>query len=334
MTLPIMTWVQFALCMTLIGLAGTRLIREGENFAALTGMSQSWVGVILLATVTSLPELVTGVSAVTLAQAPDLAAGDAIGSTVVNLALLGLVEVLNRRSPVFAVATPAHRISAGFGIALLAIVASALILDPRGGLPEFGHVGVGSAAIVILYGVAVRAIHRAERQAPAHVEAHASGAGALRGALVRYAIAAAVIVAAGIWLPLIGRELAEIMGWSDTLVGTLFVAVATSVPEAATTLAAVRAGALDMAVAALLGSNLFDLLILAIDDAAYRGGSLYAHVSGNHAATALVAGLMSTTVWLGLLRRPASPLLREGRWFGWLLLVLYGANLILQYSLG
>ena len=70
-------WLQFALCVGLIGVAGLRLIRYGDAIAELTGLSRSWIGLILVATVTSLPELVTGLSAVTLASAPDIAIGDA-----------------------------------------------------------------------------------------------------------------------------------------------------------------------------------------------------------------------------------------------------------------
>ncbi|HET6786929.1 MAG TPA: sodium:calcium antiporter, partial [Aquabacterium sp.] len=65
-------WTQFLLCIVMIGVAGVRLIRYGDAIASLTGLSRSWIGVILIATVTSLPELVTGLSAVTIAHSPDL----------------------------------------------------------------------------------------------------------------------------------------------------------------------------------------------------------------------------------------------------------------------
>ena len=128
----------------------------------------------------------------------------------------------------------------------------------------------------------------------------------LKAALMGYGVASAVIVGAGIWLPLIGVELARLMGWSNSFVGTLFVAFATSVPELATTWGAIRIGAIDMAIGNLLGSNLFDVLILAIDDFAYLQGPIYAHVSPVHAVSAISACLMSGAVIVALVYRPVS----------------------------
>lgn len=91
-----MVWLQFVLCAGLIGFPGVRLSRYGDAIAALTGLSRNWVGLILLATVTSLPELVTGLSAVTVAAAPDIAVGDVLGSCVFNLMILALIDILHR----------------------------------------------------------------------------------------------------------------------------------------------------------------------------------------------------------------------------------------------
>ena len=95
-------WLQLAGCALAIGCAGVRLTRLADAIGQKTGMSGSWVGLLLLATVTSLPELATGISAVTAAHAPDIAVGDVLGSTVFNLALLVMVDVLTcstRRGP-------------------------------------------------------------------------------------------------------------------------------------------------------------------------------------------------------------------------------------------
>lgn len=77
-----------------------RLSRYGDAIATLTGLSRNWVGLILLATVTSLPELVTGLSAVTVAAAPDIAVGDALGSCVFNLAILAMIDVSYRQGAI------------------------------------------------------------------------------------------------------------------------------------------------------------------------------------------------------------------------------------------
>lgn len=333
MSTPVLIWMQFALCVTLIGVAGVRLIRYGDAIASLTGLSRNWIGLILVATVTSLPELVTGLSAVTVALSPDMAVGDALGSCVFNLAILALVDVFYRKDAVYAVASRGHLLPAGFGVILLAAAALVLLLSAQGMLPGIGHISWGSLVILALYALAMRAMYLSEQR---H---HASSAAApssmsLKTALSGYALASMVIVGSGIWLPLIGVELARIMGWSNSFVGTLFVAFATSVPELATTWGAVRIGAIDMAVANLLGSNLFDVLILAIGDLAYRPGSLYAQVSPIHAVSALSACLMTGAVVVALAYRPVSRVWHIGSWASIALLALYLLNAALQFMHG
>jgi len=81
-------WLELLICPAVIGYAGYFLSRYGDIIAEKTGMSASWVGLILLSTTTSLPELATGKSSVTFANAPNIAVGDVLGSTVFNLAIL------------------------------------------------------------------------------------------------------------------------------------------------------------------------------------------------------------------------------------------------------
>lgn len=99
MTAALMPWLKFALCAALIGYAGPILVRYADIIARLTGVSRSWIGLALLATATSLPELFTGISAVTIAQAPNIAVGDALGSCVFNLMMLVLLDELSRDEP-------------------------------------------------------------------------------------------------------------------------------------------------------------------------------------------------------------------------------------------
>lgn len=327
-----LAWLQFATCVALIALAGSHLIRYAETIAHLTGLSRSWVGLILVATVTSLPELVTGISAVTVAYAPDLAVGNVLGSCVVNLLVLGLIDVLHRGRGVFAEVAAAHRLSAALGLVLLGATALVLLLSAKGLMPRLGHVSAGSAVLVLLYGAAVRWSFSAE--SPAEPAAGTIAAVALRSALARCGAASVVIVAAGLWLPLVGLRLAEAMGWSSSLVGTLFVALATTAPEMAVTLAALRLRALDIAVAGLLGSNLFDLLILAIDDIAYLGGPLFEAVSPVHLRTVLMASAMTALVMVALTVRPRRRWLGLGSWAGLSLLGLFIVHAWLQLQHG
>ncbi|MDD2544841.1 MAG: sodium:calcium antiporter [Burkholderiaceae bacterium] len=337
MTHPMFVWLQFAVCMVLIGVAGTRLIRYGDAIAALTGLSRSWIGLILVATVTSLPELVTGLSAVTLTKAPDIAVGDALGSCVFNLTILAFVDAFYRKEMVYAVAHRGHVLPAILGALLLTTTSLILVLSAQGSLPMLGHISIGSVVLIALYILAMRLLYVVEQRHHTPVSEPLSqliGLLSLKSALMGYSIASVVIVCSGIWLPFLGVELARIMGWSNSFVGTLLVAFATSVPELATTIAALRMGTVDLAMGNLLGSNLFDVLILAIDDVAYQAGPLYERVSPLHLVSALIAATMTGVVAVALTYRPISRVLHLGSWASVMLLTLYLLNAVVQFLHG
>jgi len=114
-----MNWLSLLVCIAAIGFGGARLSRYGDVIAEKTGLGRSWVGLVLLATVTSLPELVSGLSAVTVAGVPDIAVGDVLGSCVFNLAILVVVDFLYPQESIYSRASRGHILSAAFGIVLI-----------------------------------------------------------------------------------------------------------------------------------------------------------------------------------------------------------------------
>lgn len=327
------TWLQFAVCVALIGFAGYNLSRYGDVIVDKTGLSATWIGMILLATVTSLPELATGISAVTVADAPNIAVGDALGSCVFNLLVIMILDFLHREESIYTRASQGHILSAGFGVILIGFVGFSLLLDEKAVALSLGRVGIYTPVIVLLYAIAMRTVFRYEQQ---QMKAYAERVAArypaitLRQAIFRYAMAALIVIGAGTWLPFVGTEMAAAMGWNKTFVGTLFVAFATSIPELAVTLSALRIGALDMAIGNLLGSNLFDILIIAIDDLFFFRGPILSHVSQQHALSALSATLMTGVVIVGLFYRPATRVLKT---IGWTSLFLFSMYLFNSYVL-
>jgi cation:H+ antiporter len=322
-------WLQLLLCLAIIAYAGYFLSRYGDIIAEKSGVSASWIGLILLSTATSLPELVTGISAVTVANAPDIAVGDVLGSTVFNLAILVLLDALYKRETLYSRAAQGHILSASLGTLLIAFAGFSLLLDHLGMSPSWGHVGLYSPLIVLVYLVAMRAVYSHERNTLSEYteeSAERYPGTTLRSAVKGYLLAALAVVVAGSWLPFIAKDISELMGWGQSFVGTLLVAAVTSAPEVAVTIAALRIGALDMAIANLLGSNLFDIVILAVDDALYTKGPLLAHVDSSHALTAFTAVMMSALVAIGLTFRPKKRVILGLTWVSLLLLMLYVIN--------
>ena len=186
-----------------------------------------------------------------------------------------------------------------------------------------------------VYLVAMRTVFTYERDhAIAQTDALNAALPALRTAVIRFTLAACVVAGAGVWLPFVATDLANVMAWNKSFVGSLFVALATSLPELAVTLSALRMGALDMAIGNLLGSNLFNVPIIAVDDVFYRPGVLLASVSPVHAVTAGSAITMTGLALVGLFFKPTGRVLRFISWVSLGLAAMYLLNIYVLYLYG
>lgn len=322
-------WAELVVCLAVTGVAGTMLSRYGDVIGSKTGLSGNWIGLVLMATITSLPELSTGVSAVTIGDAPNIAAGDVLGSCVFNLVLLALLDMMRRDRPFYAEISDTHTLTATFGIVLIGAVGLGILSAPLSSPFAVGHVGVVTPVLIVGYGYIMWAVFVREKAANSNPGAELIDRYptiSLRMAVVRYAIAAMFVVGAGVSLPFIGKELASSMGWSTSFVGTTFIAGVTSMPELVVTVAAMRIGAIDMAVGNLLGSNLFNMLVLAIDDLVFMDGPLLAHITQVHASSALSAAIMSAVVIAALQSRARHKIYRLPSLPSVALLLIYGFN--------
>jgi cation:H+ antiporter len=331
-----MYWAGYLACTALIVFSGSRLSRYGDVIAVKTGLGRTWIGVVLMASVTSLPELITGIGSVTYAGVPDIAVGDVLGSCAFNMLILALLDVFHRPLPLSARAHHGHTLSAGFGILLLCIATLGLFLQIR--LPPIGWVGAYSLLFLGVYLVAMRMIFVYEKKQFADFAKERAGeAGyeeiALRSAARKYAVHAGVIVAAASMLPLAGKGIAESTALGQTFVGNIFIAASTSMPEVVVCLAAVRMGSLDLAVGNLLGSNIFNAgLILPADDFFFAPGAILSFVDPSHLVSAVSAAAMTAIAVLGLTYRAE----KKRLWLSWDsigMVAIYLANLLILYSM-
>jgi cation:H+ antiporter len=300
-----MIWLQFVTIGLVIVVAGTRLARFGDVLGEKTGLGRSWIGVVVLAATTSLPELFTGFGSTALAPLPDIALGDILGSCMLNLLILSMMDAI-QPEPLSARAHQGHVLSIGFGLLLIGVAGTGLVADRR--LPAVGWVGLYSPALIVLYLVAMRLVfsheqHRLAREAREVAEQLRYAEISLRTAVVQYGVAAVVVVAAALWLPRLGAELASQTGLGEAFVGSLFIAVTTSLPEIVVSLSAVRIGALDLGIGNVLGSNLFNMLILGLDDVFYRQGPLMKDANLTHSVTMVAIVMMNALFLIGLTYR-------------------------------
>jgi cation:H+ antiporter len=328
-------WLLFVACTAMIVYSGTKLAKYGDIIAEKTGLGRTWIGVVLMASVTSLPELATGISSVTYAGVPDIAVGDIVGSCVFNMLILACLDALCRPVPICARAHQGHIISAGFGILLLSAVAMSLALQRYS--PQLGWIGFYSLLFLILYFIAMRIVYTYEKKRIAGfvkemaLEMKYKGI-PMKSALANYAINAVVVITAAMFLPKIGEGIAQATGLGQTFVGNILIAVSTSLPEVAVSIAAVRMDAIDLAIGNLFGSNLFNIFILFVDDLFYVKGPLLSFVNQNHLISALSAIGMATVAVIGLTyRAERKPLLLA--WDSFSIILLYLVNVMLLYTM-
>lgn len=300
-----MTWLLFlATALVIVG-AGVRLARYGDVLGEKSGLGRSWIGLVLLATTTSLPELFTGIGATALSSLPDIAIGDVVGSCMFNLLILSMMDAV-QPEPLSTRAHQGHALSIGFGLLLTGIAGLGLLGDGR--WPALLWVGATTPVLIAVYFVSMRVIfwneqHRRAAEAREVATELQYGDIPLRSAVLNYAGAALLVVGAALWLPRLGAEIARQTGLGEAFVGTLFVAITTSLPEIVVSLTAVRLGAIDLGIGNILGSNLFNLLILGLDDVFYRQGPLLAAADASHGVAIFAVVAMNALFLIGLTYR-------------------------------
>ncbi|MCH7978205.1 MAG: sodium:calcium antiporter [Acidobacteria bacterium] len=313
--------------------AGTALAKSGDAIAEHTRLGRVWIGSVLLAGATSLPELTTDVAAVRLGV-PDLAAGDLFGSSLANMLLLALLGLLPPAGRIFREASFDHAMAASL----------AIILNGLGALFVLAHtertlLGAGpeSALLLIVFVFGTRAVylHTVGKPGPPATEASShreQGAKtSLRRALAVFALAAAGIFIAAPYFAASAKQIAEMSGLGMTFVGTLLVGLSTSLPEFVTSFAAVRLGAIDLAVGNLFGSNAFNMSIFFAMDLAHPGGPVFGALEPVHAVTGLFAVVLTTLGLAAILFRSKRrfPLLEPG---SILMLLVYFTAIGLLYA--
>lgn len=333
----LLTWLLFILCAAVILVAGTQLSTYGDMIADITGLERTWIGVVLLASVTSLPELITGFSSTAIFRVPDIAMGDIAGSCMFNLLIIAMLDALHSSAPISARVHQGQVLSASFGIILLGLVSLGIILGEM--LPVIGWVSVLSVLFVAIYLLAMRTIFTYEqrRLVEAFVAEMATEVEAHHPSNVRvyglFTLNAVLIVGAALYLPGLAAELAESTGLGQTFFGTMFVALSTSLPEVVVSIAALRIGAIDMAVGNVFGSNLFNVGILALDDLFYMPGPLLAAVEPSHIVAVLGAMVMTAIAVVGLTYRSGSKRLFIA-WDALGIVVVYALVSVALYLMG
>ncbi|MGB3401603.1 MAG: sodium:calcium antiporter [Microcoleaceae cyanobacterium] len=302
----------FAIAAIIIAVVGIRMAKVTDELADKTGWGQAIVGAVFLGGSTSLSGIVTSVTAAAGGHS-ELAVSNAVGGIAAQTAFLAIADISYRKANLeHAAASIANLVQ---GTLLMSLLAIPLLAAAS---PQVSLFGIHPATVILIvaYLFGLRLVSQAQenemwspRQTQlTHVEetpaeksdASSSGLGLL---WVKFVIYALLVSGSGYLIANSGLEIASATGISESVVGGLFTAISTSLPELVTTVAAVRRGALTLAVGGIIGGNCFDLLLLAFSDIAYRQGSIYGAIENHQIFVMALTILMVGTLLLGLLQR-------------------------------
>lgn len=320
----------------LVWWAGTRLMGYAAAIGERTGIGQAFTGMLLVGGITSLPELSTATSAAIIG-APELALNNVIGSAAFNIVLLAVADAVLGKAPLTSVVVkPATLLQGVLGMILLAVVVAAIVV---GDTPLLG-VGTWSALLFCLCLTALWVAFRYESRPMWAVinppeqsnMAEIVEAGHSRARLISGIVAlAALIAVAGTILASTGHAIAESTGLGDNIVGLLLVAVATSLPELSTIVAAMSVRRYELAIGEIFGSNLFNLAIIFVVDLAASQTPVLSMAGPFEALAALLALTLTGIFVIGLLERRNRTVLRMG-YDSILTIVVYAIGVIFLTS--
>lgn len=293
---------QFTASAATIIIAGIFLAKATDSLAEVTNMGRLFAGSIFLAGATSLPELLVDVSAVRKGM-PDLAVGDLMGSSLANLFILAIADLIHKNpQKMFSRAASQHALSASMSINMTMIAAMAIFLGPQLTGYGLGEIGLGPMAIAIVYVFGLRLVYYDQRAqvSSSGVTPSQEKRSALFKAISLYIASGLAILLAAPYMAESAGQIADATELGKTFIGSTLVAFCTSLPELVSTIAAVRMGAFDLAVGNIFGSNSFNMIILLPLDFIHEG-NLLGSVSRSHIFTAMATVFATSIAVMGQL---------------------------------
>lgn len=306
-------WLIFAALAVVIYFAGSRLTYFGDVLGEKWEVHRSFIGLILLSTVTSLPELGTSLSAVLIPEAPNLAMGNVLGSNLFNVAILPVLAVLYREN--FLHRASQKHSSTGHLIVLLYCFAGAGLLQNYLKIfswpIQFKYISPWSIVIFGFYLIGLYYIflsRDSEEGEKSLSETEMYGQQSHTKTLVKFAFYGILVILAGGGLSTVGDKLALMTGLGDTFFGSLFLAFITSLPEIVVCWAALhQLEAVNLALGNIFGSCLFNLAIIPAFDLFYPAAPIFSVLGPQHLLTIFSGILMVSLAGYALLIRRESP---------------------------
>jgi cation:H+ antiporter len=332
----------FAAAAAAVWFAGAKLTHYADAISNATGIGHATIGILLLAGVTSLPEIgVTATSAI--AGNADLAVNNLFGSIALQVALLAIVDLFIGRNALTAVVPePTVLLEGSLNVILIGFAAAAMVVGDVAFLWAWGCLGLYVCAVAMLSNAGGKQPWLAARggrvdrglieKSAANHKKQAVGGDALQRLFLKTAGVAAIILVAGYLLAQTGDAIAQQTGLGASFVGFVLVAFATSLPELSTALSAARRGLYTMAISDILGTNMINVAMILLVDLLDSGEPVLGRMGDFAIFGALLAVLLTSMFQAGLAERRDRSILRMG-YDSILVLVTYAGGVVLLYMM-
>lgn len=312
--------VAFAAAVGVILTVGPRMAQVAQGLAIVTGWGGALFGVIFLSIATDLPEIALTPAAV-LAGHPTLAIGTLLGSTAAQVLTIAVADLLYRGGKVMNAAPSGSAI--GQSALLIGVLSVPLVGAPLG--LTLGWLSIATPFLALAYLAGLSATRGLGGHVESEEEDHDEDA---RSLWLRFVLYAGLLAAAGIALERTTSTISDQIGLSPTAGGALLAGVASSLPEYVTVTAAVRRGAIALAVGDAIGSSAFDVFLLGWADAFYKDGSLFRLLGPQEVSLIGLSLILTMLALFGFVRR-TSPR-RSGSTESYLMVAVYiGVALLL-----
>ena len=290
-----LVYIGYVAMVVVIVVLSMKLGKYVDIIDAKSNISGAFIGGVLLAAVTSLPELFTSLSAVWIVRENSMIIGNILGSDLINLAFFGVILLvfgrgLRRKKFSTFYYTALAVCCAMYGLAAVGLYFAEYM--------QFTWFSVVSPAILVLYILFVSKMPKISEAG----EAKKNDTLTLKQAVVRFAICAVVLIGASIAMTYLTDIVADKLGLGKTFAGALLLGVATSLPELISSCTLCHRGNYNAAAGNIIGSNVFNFAILFVADVfAFMPGGSGIYILNTDSEWLLIFGVIATVSTLGML---------------------------------
>lgn len=290
-----MLYLEYLVLAILVVVLSVRLSYYVDCLDKKTNLSGAFIGGVMLAAVTSLPELFTSLTSVVILDQPDFVQGNVLGSNLFNLCVIGGIMLFVSRQYQRANLSKSHKKTVWFGLVMYLLAGLAMIHPIEIGAGFF-RVNMMSILIVIVYVISVKFM---EKDTSATYEEEVYIGLSVKQIAIRFLLYSVGLVVVSIFLTQVSDALAEKLQLGATVAGAIFLGIATSLPELSASINLIRIGNFDASFGNIVGSNLFNFIILCFADILFVKGSIYDNQE--QAMNLLCFGVISMFMTLGLM---------------------------------